>query len=41
MRLSLTFIFKFTFFETTVDFKDEGVTVINKNGIDKTVIWRM
>jgi hypothetical protein len=40
MRLCLTFIFKFTFFETTVDFK-EGVTVINKNSIDKTVIWRM
>lgn len=41
MTSSLTFIFKSTFFEMTFDFKDEGVTVINKDSIDKTVIWRM
>jgi hypothetical protein len=38
MRLNLTFIFKFTFFEEKVGFKDQGVTIINNDNVNKIVI---
>lgn len=41
MRLNLASIFKFAFFEKKVEFKDEDMTAINKDYINKTIIWRM